>query len=106
MTTIVIFIVAFIFGSESKAHRVIENLAKAAKGENWIDFTTRINKLDAESRDIAYKAYAVKDSMRSRGIGWNEAVNWCIADIQERAKGSNWAGNEEKLCNQYKSLYI
>ena len=76
--------------------------------EDWISFSHRIAKLkDADERELAYMAHYVADVTHwNGGMTWNEAVDYLIADIQGRAKRSCWAGNDEKMINQYKSLYI
>lgn len=82
------------------------NIDRMMRGENYIDFQTRIAMLEDEDRELAYKARWVMETAHFRGITWNEAVSYHIADIQERAKGSAWAGDEEKLVSMYSSLYI
>lgn len=76
--------------------------------EDWISFSHRVAKIkDEDEREIAYMAHYVADVTHWNGdMTWNEAVDNIIADIQGRAKRSCWAGDDEKLINQYKSLYI
>lgn len=103
---IIVVILAFIFGSESEMRKTCVNISNAVSGENYIDFQARIAMLEDEEREIAYCADSVVSTMHWRGMTWNDAVSYHISDIQERAKGSAWAGDEEKLCSMYQSLYI
>ncbi len=103
---VIIIILAFIFGSESEMRKTCVNICKAVSGEDYYAFSNRIAMLDDEEREVAYRAYDVIKTMRWRGIDWNEAVSYHIADIQECAKRDSWAGNAEKICNIYQSLYI
>lgn len=107
METIII-ILAFIFGSESEVRKTCVNISKMVACEDWISFSHRIAKLkDPDERELAYMAHYVIDVTHwNGGMTWNEAIDHIIADIQYRAKRSCWAGDDEKLINHYKSLYI
>lgn len=105
---IIIVILAFIFGSESEMRKTVVNIEKIVACEDWISFSHRVAQLKNEDeREVAYMAHYVAETTHyNGGMTWNEAVSYRIADIQEAAKGSSWAGDEEKLCSMYQSLYI
>mgnify|MGYP006939725405 FL=1 len=103
---IIIVILAFIFGSESEMRKTVVNIEKIVAND-VTSFNHRVAQLDEYERELAYMADYVAETMHYHGgMTWNEAVSYRIADIQEAAKGSAWAGDEEKLCSMYQSLYI